>query len=102
MFGYEILDTANNGLEAIQKYKSFKNKPDIIIMDYRMPLKNGIEATKEIMQINSHSIFIFASADSTVREAVFSMGVKFFIEKPFDIDVLIDIIQQASKVQIVG
>ena len=43
--------TANDGLEAIQQYKS--EKPDLILMDLRMPNMNGYEAAKEIKKLTN-------------------------------------------------
>ena len=51
-YGYSVIGKAKNGQEAVDMYRSFSNKPDVIIMDHRMPVKDGIEATKEILQIN--------------------------------------------------
>ena len=65
---YKIVGVAKNGVEAIEKFRSYSLKPDIILMDHRMPLKNGIDAAREIMQINSKSKIIFISADETVKE----------------------------------
>ena len=62
-WGYEILGKANNGEEAVEMYKGFNDKPDIILMDHRMPIKTGIEASKEILQIDNKAKIIFASAD---------------------------------------
>lgn len=41
--GFEIIGMAKNGEEAVNMYKSFLKKPDIIIMDHRMPVKDGIK-----------------------------------------------------------
>jgi response regulator NasT len=68
--GYIILDSARDGQEVVQMYEAFEEKPDIIIMDHRMPVKNGIKATKLIFK-NSSTIkpkVIFASADNSIRE----------------------------------
>ncbi|MFX1239450.1 MAG: response regulator [Promethearchaeota archaeon] len=91
---YEIIDFANNGVEAVEKYKKFREKPEIIIMDHRMPLKNGIEATKEILKLNNHSKIIFASADISIKEEALSVGAVLFIEKPFDIQEMLEKIQR--------
>ncbi|MFX1277121.1 MAG: response regulator [Promethearchaeota archaeon] len=96
-FGYEVIDTAINGEEAVEKFKSFLEKPEIIIMDYRMPLKNGIDATKEILKLDSDSRIIFASADSSIETLALSIGAISFLEKPFDIDNLIDLIQKIPQ-----
>ena len=92
--GYEIIATANNGEEAIQIYKQFNHKPEIILMDHRMPIKNGIEATKEILKISGHSKIIFASADNSIREIAISVGAISFLEKPFELKALIEEIKR--------
>ncbi len=93
--GYKVIGSAGNGVEAVTMYKKFPEKPDIIIMDHRMPIKNGIEAAKEILQANGKSKIIFASADISVRELAFSIGVISFKLKPFSPDRLIENIEKA-------
>ena len=87
--GYEVIGMASDGIEAIEKFKKFKIKPDVIIVDYRMPIKNGIELTKEILNINKHSKVIFASADARIEKEALSIGVAAFKLKPFNFDNLI-------------
>ena len=83
MSGFQVLGIANNGEEAIKMFRSFTKKPDIIILDYRMPIKNGLDALKEILQIDHNSRVIFASADKTIRDEVYSNGAMGFLDKPF-------------------
>ncbi|MEL6605995.1 MAG: response regulator transcription factor [Cyanobacteria bacterium J06614_10] len=45
----EVLDTAENGAEAVEKALSLK--PNIILMDVRMPKMTGVEATAKIKQV---------------------------------------------------
>jgi DNA-binding NarL/FixJ family response regulator len=52
--GFEIIDTANNGLDAIHKYNSFEFILDITLIDYQIPFKNGIEATRKILKIDQN------------------------------------------------
>ena len=92
--GFQIIDTAANGDEAVKKYESLSIKPDIILMDHRMPIKNGIEATKEILKINNHSKILFASADNSIKKLALSIGAISFLEKPFDLKSLIKEIEQ--------
>jgi len=95
--GYEIAGIANDGEEAVFMFKSFLEKPNIIIMDHRMPNKNGIETLKEILQINPNIKIIFASADERIKEYVLSIGAFDFMKKPFDFSSLIDIVDKAEK-----
>ena len=83
MAGFQVLGIANNGEEAIRMFNFFTIKPDIIILDYRMPIKNGIDALKVILQIDHNSKVIFASADKTIKEEVYANGAMGFLDKPF-------------------
>ena len=79
---YEVLGKAIDGEEAIEKYISFNEKPDIIIIDHRMPKKNGIETMKEILKINKTAKLIFISADYTIKEEALINGASGFLIKP--------------------
>lgn len=88
---------AKNGKEAVEMYKCFSNKPDVIIMDHRMPIMNGIEASREILQFDKDAKIIFTSADSTVQKEAESIGVISFKEKPFNTARLIDNVKKAME-----
>lgn len=86
------LDEATNGQEAVDlvKEKAF----DAIIMDVRMPIKNGVEATKEIREFNK-SINIIASTAVASEEKIarcMAAGVSSIVFKPFVEKDLIDIL----------
>ena len=51
MEGHDVVDSASNGKEAIKKFAELPIKPDIIIMDYRMPVLDGLVAMKEILKM---------------------------------------------------
>jgi two-component system chemotaxis response regulator CheY len=88
--GFDIIGSARDGDEAIQFYEKSSQKPDIIIMDHRMPIKNGIEATKAILKIEPHTKIIFASADSSIEQEALAIGAVAFFHKPFNIVQLIE------------
>lgn len=83
MSGFQVLEMADNGDEAIEMFKNFEVKPDITILDYRMPIKNGIDALRAILEIDKNSRIIFASADRTIKERVYLHGAIGFLDKPF-------------------
>ncbi|MHA1805451.1 MAG: response regulator [Promethearchaeota archaeon] len=97
LVGFYIIGVSNNGQEAVEMFKEFNEKPDIVLMDYRMPVKNGIDASREILSISSKSKIIFTSADKTVKEEVIAMGIHGFLEKPFGINKLIDRIREIQS-----
>ena len=92
--GHEIIAKAYNGEEAIEIFKNLQYNPDIILMDHRMPLKNGLETTKAILNINPNSKIIFISADYTVRTEALNIGAIDFLEKPIDFTTLIAIVEK--------
>ncbi len=94
LVGFSVIGIANNGAEAVEMFKVFIKKPDVILMDHRMPIKNGIEATKEILQIHTDQKVIFASADKTVYQEAISIGSAGFIDKPFSLDRLVKTIKE--------
>ncbi len=64
-----------------------------------MPIKNGIETTKEILQMNENVKVIFLSADKSVQKEALSIGVSNFLEKPFSLELLIKIIKDTLHLQ---
>ena len=79
-------------------YKSFSDKPDVILMDHRMPIKNGLEASREILRMDGTPKIIFASADKSIREEALSLGVLSFKDKPFTLQRLFNNIQKALNI----
>ncbi|MFX1452198.1 MAG: response regulator [Promethearchaeota archaeon] len=96
-YGFKVMGMAKNGEEAVEMYKNFNPKPDIIIMDHRMPIKSGIEATKDILQIDRFAKIVFASADDSVKEYAKSIGALCFKNKPFSNEKLIKNINKALQ-----
>jgi len=95
--GFEIMGKAYNGEEAVSIFKSFSVKPKVILMDHRMPLKNGIEASKEILRIERTTKIIFTTADGSIKEEAFAIGAFSFLDKLFSIEYLIDEITRAFE-----
>jgi CheY-like chemotaxis protein/nitrogen-specific signal transduction histidine kinase/HPt (histidine-containing phosphotransfer) domain-containing protein len=77
-------DTAENGKIALEKVK--KNHYDIILMDMRMPVMNGLEATKEIRKFNTDIPIICMSANVYKEDKIAAeeSGMNHFIEKPLN------------------
>ena len=73
---------AYNGDDAVKKFIECSSKPDIIIMDYRLPDKNGIETMKEILCISRETQIIFLSADSEIEKESLQSGAAVFLKKP--------------------
>jgi len=89
MDGHEIVANAYNGDEAVEIWSRMDDPPEVIIMDHRMPNKDGVETTKEILKINPNTKIIFASADTTVRNDALNSGACSFLSKPFAVSDLL-------------
>jgi two-component system chemotaxis response regulator CheY len=87
---------AGNGVDAVDSYRRSSVKPDIVIMDNRMPLMNGLDAMKAIIAMDSGAKFIFLSADASVREEVTGMGAV-FLKKPSSLQELIRTIESLGS-----
>jgi CheY-like chemotaxis protein/HPt (histidine-containing phosphotransfer) domain-containing protein len=79
-------DSVTNGKEAVDIVKN--NNYDIIFMDIRMPVMNGLDATKAIRQFNKDIPIICMSADvyDEDMKVALDSGMNSFIEKPLDIE----------------
>lgn len=73
------LDSAENAISETKKHK-----PDIVIMDYRLPGMNGLEATKQIIMAHPDTIVLVVSGDdrSTLEEEMLEVGAISFLKKP--------------------
>jgi len=80
--GYEIDFLAGDGDECVRNVLELNSLPDLIIMDYRMPAMDGLEASALLLRHNPELRIIIASADDSIQPRVESMGM-IFLQKPF-------------------
>ena len=80
-----VTRVVTNGEEAVEEFQGWQ--PHLILMDMRMPVIDGYEATRRIRSLPSGSdvaiIGVTASAFAEMRQGVFDAGVDDFIIKPF-------------------
>lgn len=82
---FKVVGVADNGKEGFDLYQDGID-PDIVIMDYRMPVMNGLDAAKLILDYDPDANIIFASADDSIKDEALRLGARKFIDKPFNID----------------
>jgi two-component system, chemotaxis family, chemotaxis protein CheY len=88
--GYEIAGEASNGRESVELYEQVH--PDLVTMDITMPEMDGINAVRQIRQIDPNAKIIMCTAmgqKNMVMEAV-AAGAKDFIVKPFQPDKVLE------------
>jgi DNA-binding NarL/FixJ family response regulator len=93
--GIAISFVARDGTQAIEYFRAADPRPRVIIMDQRMPEKNGVDATKEIREIDPDVKIIFVSADSDVEEEALEAGAIGFIKKPASLQSITDAVRKA-------
>jgi|P827metagenome_2_1110787.scaffolds.fasta_scaffold01496_4 CheY-like chemotaxis protein/nitrogen-specific signal transduction histidine kinase len=90
---YKLL-RAHNGIEAVTLNED--EKPDLILMDIRMPEMNGLDATRIIKEVSTSTPVIALSAyafEENIREAK-AAGCDEFMAKPFKVENLIEIVKK--------
>jgi two-component system cell cycle response regulator CpdR len=101
--GHDVIFTAD-GQECIDVYKEEMQKNpdkqifDIVVLDYRIPKKNGGEVAKEILAMNPYQKILIATAYS--RKVVNQSGLKFeeknlrLVHKPFEFEDMMKVISE--------
>ena len=95
--GHQVIGTAGDGLEAIDKFKELE--PEIVIMDLILPKKHGIDTLKEIISYKPEAKIIVitgASHRSLITDAI-NAGAFSYLTKPFETRALLAEIENASK-----
>lgn len=95
---YKIL-TANNGKETIAK--TIEEKPQVILLDIKMPDMDGIEILRKIKKIDKTISVIMMAAYSPIDSIIQAMalGAYDYLNKPFDLDKIKILIKRAFKIQ---
>ncbi|MHA1127010.1 MAG: response regulator [Candidatus Heimdallarchaeota archaeon] len=87
--GYDVVAVASDGAQAVTMYHDLDDKPDLIILDFRMPKMNGLQVSQEILAENATTEILMISGDPTFdRKAVISRGIN-FMQKPVEINEII-------------
>jgi len=92
--GYDVIGTASNGREGIEKFLELK--PDLVMTDLIMPEMNGIETLREIKSHDPDAkVMICSTAD---QEAMISLakrnGARGYIVKPYQTESLLTAVKK--------
>jgi len=96
--GYSV-DLAHDGEEAYEKIQ--KNSYGVVVLDIRMPKRDGFLLLKEVKKIDLNTIVIMMTGYGTITDAVEAMkiGASDYLTKPFDNDELIFKVRQALEIK---
>ena len=97
MAGYEVAGEAADGLDAVELCRT--EKPDLALLDIKMPLMDGLSAAEAIHRESSRTAIIMLTAygDSGLVDKAADIGVMGYLVKPIDEKTMIATISVALK-----
>ena len=99
--GYEVV-TAFDGAQGV--FMAHKEKPDLIILDIRMPAGNGFSVAQRLKR-SMHTftipvIFLTGSPEKNAEKKAMVLGARFYIKKPYDPEELLDAVKRALEKEV--
>lgn len=93
--GYEVVGEASDGFEAIEVCR--ETNPDVVLMDVRMPLLDGLKAGRKIMQSQTAGSIVYLSAysDGDNTDRAKNLGASGYLVKPLDEKSLIPTVEMS-------
>lgn len=93
--GYSVLGEATDGFDAIEMCK--KIKPDLVLMDIKMPLLDGLSAARILQQeqIGATIVLLTAYSEQEFIDSAKEIGVSGYLVKPIDEKSIIPCIELA-------
>lgn len=84
--GFEVVGTAGDGVQGLEKYKELYPNVDLVTMDITMPVMDGVSALEKILEFDKNAVVIMVSAlgkEDVVKKSLL-LGAKSYIVKPLD------------------
>ncbi|WP_164545696.1 response regulator transcription factor [Paenibacillus albus] len=95
--GFQVVDTAANGKEALQKYERYS--PHLMIVDIRMPGMSGLEVIEKLRQSDKsiHVLILSGYADFDYAKKAIALSIDGYLLKPIDEDELIEYLHKLKS-----
>jgi len=84
--GFEVVGTASDGQQGVEKYKELYPNVDVVTMDITMPKMDGVSALEQIIEFDKNAVVVMISAlgkQDLVKKSLL-VGAKNYIVKPLD------------------
>jgi DNA-binding response OmpR family regulator len=96
--GYDVV-AAFDGAQGV--FMAHKEKPDLVILDIRMPAGDGFSVADRLKR-STHTldipiIFLTGSPEVNSEERAMQSGARFYIKKPYDPEELLDAVRRALE-----
>jgi CheY-like chemotaxis protein len=89
-----VVDTASDGLSALDKIIHQQDMPAVILLDLNLPRMHGlqlIEALRQHEEVRLDSIIVL-SGDSDALQQASTLGIHYCLAKPFDLETLLALV----------
>jgi DNA-binding NarL/FixJ family response regulator len=92
----EIVGAARDGVEAVELCRS--RQPDVVLLDYRLPVLDGVQAARAIRDASPHAavVCLTASANARETEALYEAGAVECLTKDRELDEIVAAVQRAG------
>jgi DNA-binding NarL/FixJ family response regulator len=93
----EVVASVADGSEAVAACDKYR--PDVVLMDYRLPGMDGVQATAAVKQAHPEIavVCLTASANSREIEALYAAGASNCLTKDQELDVIVDALTRAAN-----
>ena len=94
--GYKVI-TANNAMLAFEIFEKKWNQIAAVLLDISMPIMNGVELSRILVEINPEVKIIASSGHATVNNELElrNLGVNHFLPKPYNVRQLMAMVHNA-------
>lgn len=92
----EVVASVGDGSDAVEAAEA--HRPDVVLMDYRLPGLDGVQATEAVVATvpDVAVVALTASADESEREALIRAGAVACLTKDQELDEIVDAIRRAA------
>ena len=92
--GHEVVGLGCYGEQALQEYD--RTHPQVVLMDVRMPLIDGLKCTEMIAQQDPNARIVIVTGGRTTESDARQAGARSLLEKPFGLDHLNELVCAAG------
>ena len=92
--GHEVVGIASDGQEALETYAHVH--PEVVLMDVRMPRMDGLTCTSLLAKQDPNAKVVILTGGRTSEHEAMEAGARGFVEKPFEIDQLDQLIHSLA------